>query len=267
MNDPKRLSHGFVIPAYGESPYLEECIQSLLKQTIPSSIQIVTSTPNEKIRELAERYGISLQTHEKLPGGIADDWNAAYRAMDADFVTIAHQDDTYEPTYGEKVVAALSKAENPQIAFTDYGELRNGTKVDANQLLNVKRKLLSPLRKTKRQSSRFWKRRVISLGNSISCPTVTYVKGALPPKPFTPGYRSNIDWLLWEELSGQNGAFVYVPEVLMHHRIHEGSATSEIIADHDRTKEDYDMLCRFWPKWVAFCIEHFYQKGENSNRT
>ncbi len=37
--------HTFVICAYRESPYLEECIQSLRGQTVASEILMVTSTP------------------------------------------------------------------------------------------------------------------------------------------------------------------------------------------------------------------------------
>ena len=38
--------HTFVICAYKESSYLEECIVSLEKQTVKSNILMVTSTPN-----------------------------------------------------------------------------------------------------------------------------------------------------------------------------------------------------------------------------
>ena len=38
--------HTFVVCAYGESPYLEKCIDSLEKQTVKSRILIATSTPN-----------------------------------------------------------------------------------------------------------------------------------------------------------------------------------------------------------------------------
>ena len=37
--------HTFVICAYGESPYLEACIRSLLSQTEKSRILCATSTP------------------------------------------------------------------------------------------------------------------------------------------------------------------------------------------------------------------------------
>ena len=89
--------HAFVICAYGESKYLEECIQSLLCQTIKSRILIATSTPNEFINELGRRY--RLEVYINRDGrGIADDWNFAYAQADSKYVTLAHQDDIYEPT-------------------------------------------------------------------------------------------------------------------------------------------------------------------------
>ena len=45
-------NHTFAICAYKESPFLEECIQSLLGQTIPSTIIIVTSTDNAYIQKI-----------------------------------------------------------------------------------------------------------------------------------------------------------------------------------------------------------------------
>ena len=46
--------HTFIICAYGESPYLEECIRSLFAQKVRSEICIATSTPNRHIQSLAE---------------------------------------------------------------------------------------------------------------------------------------------------------------------------------------------------------------------
>ena len=40
-------NHTFAICAYKESPYLEECITSLMEQTVKSEIFIATSTPNK----------------------------------------------------------------------------------------------------------------------------------------------------------------------------------------------------------------------------
>ena len=45
-------NHTFVVCAYKESPYLGECIESLLQQTKKSRILISTSTPNASIQEI-----------------------------------------------------------------------------------------------------------------------------------------------------------------------------------------------------------------------
>ena len=52
------MRHTFVICAYKESEFLEECVESLKKQTIKSNIIMVTSTPNEHIKKIANKYGI-----------------------------------------------------------------------------------------------------------------------------------------------------------------------------------------------------------------
>ena len=63
MNDI-REKHTFVICAYKESRYLEECIISLKKQTVKSEILMVTSTPNAFISGMAEKYNIPLIVNE-----------------------------------------------------------------------------------------------------------------------------------------------------------------------------------------------------------
>ena len=49
--------HTFVVCAYKESQYLEECIQSVLNQNVKSKVIISTGTPNSYIKEIAEKYG------------------------------------------------------------------------------------------------------------------------------------------------------------------------------------------------------------------
>ena len=111
--------HTFAVCAYGESPYLEECVQSLLKQKIRTKIVIATSTPNTHINGIAEKYGIPVYVNygEK---GLAGDWNFAYSCASTPLVTLAHQDDRYYPNYTEDVLAAAKRCRHPLIIFTDY---------------------------------------------------------------------------------------------------------------------------------------------------
>ena len=49
------MNHTFVVLAFGESDYLEMCIQSVLNQTYHSKVVIATSTPNGFIQGLADK--------------------------------------------------------------------------------------------------------------------------------------------------------------------------------------------------------------------
>ena len=260
----KVSDYTFVICAYKESPYLEACICSLKHQLLPVNIIVVTSTPNKHIEALVQKYGLEYYINTGK-SGIAEDWNFGLHTAKSRIITIAHQDDIYEPAFAKKVLDEINQHIHPLIAFTDYGELRNDTRVISNRLLKIKRIMLLPMRIRKLQEMRFIRRRILSFGSPICCPSVTFVKENLPETVFIPGYRSDVDWQAWERLSRCKGAFVYCKDILMFHRIHADSETTAIIADNDRTKEDYDMLCRFWPKWIAGIIEYFYRKGENSN--
>ena len=54
----KANNHTFVICAYKKSEFLEDCIQSLMNQTVKTNIIISTSTPNSYINDMAEKYKI-----------------------------------------------------------------------------------------------------------------------------------------------------------------------------------------------------------------
>ena len=257
--------HTYVLCAYKVSVFLEECVKSLLAQTVKSNILIATSTPNEHITSIAQKYDLPIYINEGEKG-IGGDWNFAYSKANTPLITIAHQDDIYEPTYTEEMLDYINKSKNPIIYFSGYGELRNGEKVYNNSILRVKKLMLSPLKIKAFWTSKFVRRRVLAFGNCICCPSVTYVKEKVGDTPFTNDYLSNIDWQQWELLSKKRGSFVYNKQPLMCHRIHEESTTSEIIGDNKRNLEDFRMFCKFWPKPIAKFIAKVYSKSEKSNQ-
>lgn len=271
------MEHTFVICAYKESPYIEECIRSLKKQTCPSRLLLSTATPSGYLEGLCERYGIAYYVRNGK-ASISEDWNYALSLASTPYVTIAHQDDLYEPTYTETIMQAAQQAceegRSPLFVFTDYWELLGTNKYANRRNLKVKKLLLNPLKRKQRQGKRFWKRHVLRFGNAISCPTVTYHKRYLDKilqreqrsALFAKHFRSNLDWQTWEWLSRREGSFVYVPTCLMAHRIHEGSETSAVIYDNRRRQEDYEMFCKFWPRWIAKCITGLYRESEKDNK-
>ena len=258
------MEHTFVICAYRESPYIEECIQSLKNQTVASNIIMATSTPNSYIEKIAQKYSIPLYIRDGA-SDIVLDWNYGYSKVTTPFLTIAHQDDIYLPDYTEHALKELKKSKKPLIFFSDYGEIRGDKIVTKNRLLRVKRIMLLPLRCRVFFSSRFVRRRILSLGSPICCPSVAYAKENLPQEVFVQGFRSNEDWEAWEKLSRLKGDFIYDKQILMYHRIHEESETSAIIQDNKRSAEDMELYSKFWPKPIAKLLVRLYASGQKSN--
>ena len=259
--------HVFAVCAYKESVYLEACIDSLEKQNVLGRIIACTATPNDYISDVAARHGLPLFINNGLHG-IAEDWNFAYAQADAPLVTLAHQDDVYEPNYLKRMLMALNAEKKPLIGFSDYYELRNGEKSFArhNKNLRIKEITMMPLRATRLQSSRWVRRRMLSLCDPICCPAVTYVKENLPAVVFKTDFKCDLDWQAWESISRLKGSFCYVHDPLMGHRIHHESTTTEIIGDHNgRSSEDLEMYRKFWPLPVAKLLNRAYSGAQKSN--
>lgn len=261
--EPK--DHTFSLCAYGNSPYLESCIDSLLSQTITTNILIATSTPSDMIDHLAQKYQIPIYVNSEKKG-IGADWNFAYKCAATPLVTITHQDDYYEPDYSKQMLKDLNQAVNPIIWFSDYYELRNGVKTNRLKNLKIKRIMLFPLRWKKLQGSQFVRRRILSFGSPICCPSVTYVKERSGSEDiFSTEMKVSLDWDQWEKQSRKRGSFVYCNQPMISHRIHEKSTTSSLIASNVRGYEDLNMFKRFWPEWMAEVLERGYSESEISN--
>ena len=255
-------NHTFIICAYKESQYLEECIKSVLNQNVKSNVIISTSTPNSHIQGLADKYNlpIVINTGE---AGIGQDWNYGISQTTTDYVTIAHQDDIYNADYLEEIVKYLEKEKDFVIAFSDYREIKNGEIIDLTGNLKIKKILLFPLRLFKK--SKFIKRRTLSLGSSICCPSVTINTKITGKEPYKTELKCDLDWDTWDKMTKYKANFLYIPKELMCHRIHEESETSNLIENNIRLEEDLLMLKRYWPNPIAKFIMKFYKKAVKTN--
>lgn len=264
-NDYSASDHTFAICAYKENPYLEDCILSVLDQTILGNVILSTSTPNAYIKGLAQKYDLPLYINEGK-GNMEDNFNFALSKAETPFVTLCHQDDYFHKTYLEEVIKLLNKSQNALILFTDYIEDRNHQLVEKNTLLKIKRIVSFPLRFRVFWKSEWVRRRILSVCNPICCPSVTYHKEAVPGKVFDSGFSSSIDWKCWEKLSRLDGQFIYCPKKLVYHRIWEGSETTATIQNSVRMREDQEILRLFWPEPIANIILRVYSTSEKSNQ-
>ena len=259
----KNNIHTFVILAYKESPFLENCVKSILNQSKSSSVLIATTTPNSYISRIANKHHIKIVTGRHT--NIGGDFDFAIHSAVTPLVTVAHQDDVYKNNYAEQVITAYEKHPNSSIIFTDYFEIRDNTNIYTNTNLKIKRILLIPIRLKKSLKSSLAKRQILRFGCTICCPSVTFVAKNCPSKIFSSNFQCNVDWHAWEKLSKQKGAFTYIPTPLMGPRISQETTTTDIIKQGIRTKEDYELFRRFWPKPIARVITKLYKTSEKSN--
>lgn len=251
--------HSFVVLAYKDSPFLEECLNSLKTQTIKSKIIIVTSTPSVFIENIAKKFQIEVKINLR-PNGIAGDWNFALHEAPTNWVTLAHQDDIYHPSFASTTINALNKQPNLSLHFTNASEksFNNTTK---RFTLNtfVKSILLIPFSIQNPLESSILKKMVLAFGNPICCPTVTYNKTVLKQFSFRENYSYVLDWMAWIDIFKLNAPVAYNKAHLLTHRIHEASATVGELKKGVSKKEETLVLEKFWGKTLTKIIYFFYQ--------
>jgi len=256
--------HTFALLAYKKSQFIENCIKSLMNQTVNSKIIISTSTPSDFIDSLAKKYNLPLHTN-KDSTGISSDWSFAYNTCNSRYVTLAHQDDLYCPNYTEKSIQKID-AENSLISFTGYSELFNDKMRYNNLNLTIKKIILLPFFTGRHHlHSKVLKRLLLSFGSPICCPSVMFNKEKIGRISFNPKFTIDTDWNMWLDLAEKNGAFTFTPERLVIHRIHSASATSNGLIKNRRQSEDKLMFMRIWPGITAKIVTHLYSFSYLSN--
>lgn len=258
MNNYKASDLTMVVCAYKECEYLEECVRSVVKQTEKPNILISTSTPNDYIAGIAKKYGIEVRVNQD--GGQVKDYNFAMNQADTELVMLMHQDEIIRKSFVQKVIRELNRAKQPIIAFTNYIEMHDNV-VDRkpSTIVTIKRIMLIPMLIKPLMRHGHLKRFIQLLGNPITHPTVVCVKKEMPEPCFKEEYAASMDWDLWERLSRQKGSFVYVPDVLLYHRMNSDNQTSVLFrTSNARYNEESEIFSRFWPKWIVKILMHFY---------
>ena len=257
------ISHTFAVCAYGESPYLEKSIQSVVNQSLKSSVIVCTSTPNTYIENLAKKYRLPYYVRDGK-SSLQDDWNYAYDQSGTEFVTITHQDDIYHKDYLKYMNQNLEKYPNTLIAMTDYLIINQNQEVRWDVSLLIKQIMKLPLRVPFLADKRWVKLGVQSLGNGICCPSVCYHRTMLEDSIFQSGYHYALDWDMFVEIAKKEGRFTYIPQKLFYYRIHDGATTKVCLKNQKKMEEELEMFRKFWPEPIVDLLMRFYKIGYKS---
>ncbi len=255
--------HTFAVCAYGESPYLKACVESLLPMREEGSgLILCTSSDCEFLRGIAAEYGIPYYVNPE-GGGLGRDWNFALKTAaeetGAELVTIAHQDDVYRKDYLRELRKSVLRWGDASVFSTRCRNIDENGRRYIGRSERVKRILRLPLRLRCLNGTVFGKRLTLRFGNSIVCPSCTYDLSLTGRDLFRENFRFVADWDALLRISGMPGRFVCTEKELLSYRIHQGSATKANIENHNREKEEMFMFSRMWPRPVAVLLMMLYR--------
>jgi glycosyltransferase involved in cell wall biosynthesis len=253
-------NHTFAILAYGQSPYLQACIESLKAQTVQSNIVICTSTPSIFLDKIAAQYQLNVLVNTNRKNQ-SNDMNFAMAQCQSTWLTLAHQDDLYLPTYTATFLAQAQKSD--AIVFCDYKELHQGQEKQ-RLYIKIKHVLLWPFQFKKALTTVFWKKSILWLGNPICHPTVLHNMQLLKAFAYNEA-MINADIEAWERLAKQAGGFRYIGQALVLHRLHQASATSQSIGNKVRYQEELAYFERTWGRPLGWCIAQVYRWAQRYN--
>lgn len=253
------LDHAFVVLAYKRSPFLAGCLDTLTRQTTPSRIVLSTSTPNELIADQAARIGAEVRVNPASEG-IGADWNFGLRIAGARYVTLVHQDDTYRPEFLERSMELLRRHDG-DVCFTGYQEIDDDGRPTSSKISKVKHLLEAATLTPVTRPSAFRMRAFLAFGAPLPCSSVTYDLSRLGDFAFSRDYSANLDWDAWLRLIDMGKQFVRHPGRLVGRRHNALTATSQLLADGSRRREDLDLFRRIWPRPLSDTIALLYRTG------
>ena len=236
------MKHTFVILAYNESDDLEECIKSVLNQSVKSNVIIATSTPNDYIMDLASSYSLGVMVNES-ESNKGNDYNFAINSFDTELITIAHQDDLYDRNYTKEILDCYKKNPDATILFTDNYIIDKDKKIKRNKELLKKRYYLFPLKYSLFNRKKYYKMRSLRRDKYICTSSITFVKKNITENIFPVNLIYDNDWKGLIDLAKKETKFVFIAKKLVGYRI-----TSPKVSQ-DKWFEDREILSENYPKW------------------
>lgn len=253
--------HAFVVPAYGDSPYLEACLRSLTAQSAPSRIVVATSTPSPFIESRAKRAGAHYAVNPRAGGGIGGDWNFALSCAERRFVTLAHQDDLYRADFASLTLALFARRPQGALVFTGARHVDAQGRAHVSKLNAVKSAITTAAMAGTEAAGPLRRRLLLAFGNPVHCSSVTLDVARVSDFRFDETLRSNLDWEAWLRLHKQGATFLRAPEPLVDRRYHPDTETTAVLRDGAREREDLQMFEALWPRPVARAIAFAYRAG------
>lgn len=210
---PITLSVG--IPTLNQADFLEQTIESLLKQTRPpDEIVISDHFSTDRTPEIIRKYAGRVRAVQPPPGSnFTDQLNFTLSSQTCDWLTLLSSDDVARPRFCEVLARGAASREDAVLVRAGWENIDpNGRPIGRNYMLSVPKVEMPPKTLTSQKN-----------GPKVSFAAFAVNRAAyLKSGPILPAVESLSDWALFLQLA-PFGPFVYEHELISGYRIgHDG---------------------------------------------
>jgi len=212
-----------VIPVYKGSNYVQEAIESALKQTY-KNIEILVindgSDDNDKTKNAVEPFLDRVKYIEKKNGGVSSVLNLAFQVMNGEWMSWLSHDDLYYPEKIARQIEFLSKeklsSNDKVVVVTNY------------DFIDEKGKLIHPPFKNKLRDNMSNLELIL---NNIKRNYFSGITFLIPKKSyytigkFDEELKTISDYDYWYRMLFADFRFLYIDEILASNRMHSNQVT------------------------------------------
>jgi hypothetical protein len=204
-----------VIAAYQVADVISDCIESVIRQTLPArEIIVVDDGSTDGLEEVVRPYGDVTYLRRARNGGAAAAMNTGARAATGDYVVFIGSDDVFAPERLEALSELACARPDLDILSTDADVEVNGR----------------PFRRFHDETYPFVvadQRRAIIEGNFVFGHTAVGRERFLAVGGFDETIRWTSDWELWARMILEGSSIGIVDEPLATYRLREKSLSSQ----------------------------------------
>lgn len=210
-----------IVPVYNSEKYLDDCINSIIKQTY-QNIEIILVNDGSKDSSLAKclkhaSYDSRIEVIDKGNGGASSARNKGLEIARGEYIVFIDSDDIISPIMVQTLYS-LALVNNAEIAICEIERFNRSIKKQGEENINISRKTL------RYTGKEYLKELILGKTDCSPCNKI-YLKDIIRKTRFIEG-RINEDKLFLFELYQKCNIIVKTNKVLYYYRFNNESVTS-----------------------------------------
>ena len=231
-----------IIPNFNHARYLDERIQSVLKQTYQNfEVIILDDKSTDNSLEVINKYKdnphiAKIVVNEKNSGSTFKQWHKGFELAKGELIWIAESDDSCDKNFLSTLVPIYRK-NNASIAFVRSVKMDSGGNLKG--LFPYQEDLMDDITLDGKQFiSEYLYRKNLIMNASA---TLFDKKIAMQIDKGYINFKGSGDWLFWIEIA-EHGSVCFVNKNMNYFRIHENNTTIQIQRTGKDFFENYDIF-------------------------